>query len=1466
MVVLSILFSFSFIQTKLANIVTYRINDSFGTSISIDKVDLSSLRNIKLKKVLIKDHHLDTLFYVGNLQTSILNYKSLFKSNLEFGDILIENAKFFMKTYKDEERNSLTIFANKFNKESKSNENHFQMSSSSIQLKDVDFNIIDLNKKETPIVFYDDIYGFFDDFSIYDSNVSATIHNLKTIEDHKVNIVNFKTKFSYSNTKMKFLQTELYTEKSNLNADIVFNYKAGDLSDFTNKVQISADIIEANIVLSDLKKFYGEFGKNDQIHFSTKVTGTLNDFVLEEFDLESDRNSSLRGTIYLKDILHSNKFQMVAELEEISSSYDHLVNLLPNLLGNKIPPSLEKIGYFSSNGRVKVTKTSLNVKLKTIAEIGISDVDMNITKINQINEASYTGKIELLDFKLGNFVKDSLLGKFSMIGEVDGKGFSIDNISLKVKGNISKHQYKGYTYSNIDINGILKDKHFNGELKVNDPNIRLVFKGLADLSNDDYVFNFNADVDHADFYKLNLFKRDEKSILKGKIDINLKGSNLDNIEGEISFFNASYYNQNDNYYFKDFNIVSIIKDSIREVYVNSTDIINGSIKGNFQFRQLKTLAKNSFGSLFDNYKKEEVKKGQFLDFNFNIYNKIVDVFYPKLKLGANTIIRGELNSDNDKFKLTLKSPKVEAFDFLVDNIKLQIDNKNPIYNTILSVDNIDTKYYNVADVNMVNVVLNDTLFIRTDFIGGKELKEKYNFSFYHTINENNQSVFGIKKSDIIFKNNTWYINANNNNQNKIVFDKSYKMYAIDNINMTSGNQHINLAGAVNGSNNRNIDLILENVNLFDVMPSIDSVTVNGKINGTLNLKTVNNKTLPFADISVNYFSINDDYYGDLFVKASSDETIKNYSFEATLLNSGLKSFFTKGAIDLNSNEPMIIASVEFDKFKINAFSPLGKNVLSKIRGYASGKATITGVLANPYIDGEIELKESGLELPYLNVNYNFLGDSKVKLYNHTFDFQHFKIEDDVMRTTGVMNGTITHKEFKKWKLDLELRTDNLLVLNTEESEDALYYGTGLLSGSTTLRGFTDELVIDVNGRTNPGTEFILPLSDVSTVSDFKLIHFENTLKTEDDKSNKDEIVFERLKGLTINFKLDVTKDAVAQIVVDKESGSVLRGSGDGDLTLNIDTNGKFEMHGALVIDNGEYQFKNIVNKDFEVQKGGTIIWNGNPYDADINIVAINYTKANPSVLLDEIASTRKIDVELITKLSGKLSAPNLDFDIQIPNSSSLVTSELEFKLRNEDDKLTQFFSLLATGSFARIDQNKSNFNSNAAIAGTIAQKATQLLSNVLESENDNFEVGVTYDIGSNNDVNDVITDDQLGIEVSGRIADKVIVSGKVGVPVGSSTNSNVIGEVEVKVPLNSAETLQAKVYNRQNEIQFDVVEGEGYTQGVGISYRFDFENANEFAEKIGLKRTEEEKLLSKDQRDSIKRRKKIIRKESKLKE
>ncbi|MEZ4841621.1 MAG: translocation/assembly module TamB domain-containing protein, partial [Flavobacteriaceae bacterium] len=488
-----------------------------------------------------------------------------------------------------------------------------------------------------------------------------------------------------------------------------------------------------------------------------------------------------------------------------------------------------------------------------------------------------------------------------------------------------------------------------------------------------------------------------------------------------------------------------------------------------------------------------------------------------------------------------------------------------------------------------------------------------------------------------------------------------------------------------------------------------------------------------------------------------------------------------------------------------------------------------------------------------------LGRPKVELNEQTFRFTPAIISDNVHGTRGTLRGTLSHEMFEKWYLDLAIRTDNLLVLNTEEKEDVEYYGTGFMEGSATIRGYTDELVIDVVGTTKPGTEFIIPLSDISTVSDSKLINFITNVEEQENLSKTQEVIFDKLKGLTLNFDLTVTKDAIAEIVIDKNTGSVLRGSGDGNMLIEINTNGKFDIYGSYVVDNGVYEFRNIVNKDFNVKPGGLVVWNGNPYDAFLNITAVYNTKANPSVLLENVGdSRRKIDVDLIAKITGQLLDSDIEYDVQLPNQNSVVNSELQFKMSDEYVKMTQFFSLLTTGSFVNLDEGIFNNNSgNAFLNRTASEKISNVLADLFKTKGDKFQMGVTVDLANKEDVRSYQLDDQLGVSFSSTIGKTVSVNGRVGVPVGGNTQSAIFGEVEVALPLNEEGTLTARAYTKQNDVEYDITDAEGYTHGVGISWRVDFDNSKELFKKLFSKK-EKDSIAKRIKRDTLKTRTNLI--------
>ena len=111
--------------------------------------------------------------------------------------------------------------------------------------------------------------------------------------------------------------------------------------------------------------------------------------------------------------------------------------------------------------------------------------------------------------------------------------------------------------------------------------------------------------------------------------------------------------------------------------------------------------------------------------------------------------------------------------------------------------------------------------------------------------------------------------------------------------------------------------------------------------------------------------------------------------------------------------------------------------------------------------------------------------------------------------------------------------------------------------------------------------------------------------------------------------------------------------------------------------------------------------------------------------------------------------------------------------------------------------------------------------------------------------------------MSANVNDRVIINGKVGVPVGAKTQSSVIGEVKVEVLLNKGGNFRGVIFNRQNEIQYSTEE-EGYTQGAGLSYQVNFDTFSGFLKKIGLKKTDQQQEESSEKESSFLKNKKIL--------
>ncbi|MEM6717759.1 MAG: translocation/assembly module TamB domain-containing protein [Bacteroidota bacterium] len=1444
-----ILFSIPAVQTAVGKKATNWLNEKYQTNINIDRIGLKWNGDISLKDIYIEDYLKDTLIHINALETSILSFNNALNSKLEFGTVTIDGLTLNINTEKDSVDSTLDVFIAKLDSGPPSTEpSNFLLTSSKLKLENSKFRFVDNNNRTPKIIDFIELSGNVYNFEVRGPNVHGDVENLTYLDVHGLRVNEMNTSFDYTLTQMRFDNLEIKTDNSYLNGFVVFDYERKDFAQFLDKVKVTAKFTDSEIDFSELNYFYDEFG-NKKGKLSTEITGVLNDFTTKDFDFKSP-STVIKGNIQYKNLFNSSReFFMKGDFNRFSSNNYQLTTMLPKILGENLPSSLNRLGQFNMNGVVEITENIIDAEVNISTEIGNTELAINIADVSDRENALYIGDIKLDNFDLGVYINDPLLGTISSNLYVDGKGFTTESLNTEVVGAITNLNYNNYTYTNLNVSGVLKDQLFDGHLVSNDPNADFDFQGLANFAGDVNEFRFKASINTLNLNKINFVQRDRISILKGDMVLDLVGNTIDDMAGDIFFKKISYTNQNATYGFENFSIHSEFNEDIRTLTVDSPDIIGGTVTGRFHFDEVLDLVQNSVGSIYANYRPIEVLPNQYLNFNFKIYNKIVDVFLPDVELSKNTWLRGSIIGDENKFNLTFKTPQIIAYDNTIDNVELIIDNKNPVFNTYIEVANVDTKWYDAQEFSLINKTLNDTLFFKTEFKGGKGLDDNYNLSFYHTIDSLNKSVVGLKKSDVSFRGNKWFVNAQNDRKNRFIFDKNLDSIFIEKIVMSHKDEEIDLEGELLGENNKSIKLQFINVGLEKITPSIDSIRLGGKVNGKLDIKQINGGYVPKSNLGIANLEVNDKLLGDLTADITGDELLEQFNVDVKLVNETLESLTAVGYINVANNVNTIDVDATIDRFDISPFSPLGEDVITDIRGLISGNAEVVGNLSNPSINGQLSMLAGGMYIPYLNVDLDLANSSIIKLYDQTFEFADVTVLDTQDYTKAQLNGTITHTSFDDWQLGLQLTTDRLLVLNTEEDEEeeTLYYGTAYISGEAFLTGPTDQLTISVNGTTEKGTSLKIPISDVASVGDASFIKFVTKEEFYDPKIQAANAL-DDISGLELAFELDVTPDAEVEIVVDKKAGSSIRGSGFGSLLMEINTNGKFNMYGDFITYQGKYNFKyrGIINKEFILKPDGTITWDGDPFKAQLNVEAVYKLQANPDVLLDTPTYNKKIPVEVGIRLTGDLMQPEPLFNITFPTTQGVAESELtDFLLNDDDRRRLQALSLLSQGRFV----NSVNINQNA-LTGNLIETATGIVNDALSGDgNGKLDIGFNYsqaDRSLNLD-----TADQLGLEVRSQISDKITFNGQIGVPVGGVTQTAIVGDAEIEISLNEDRTLTAKIFNRQNQIQY-VGEIEGFTQGVGLSYQVDFDTLKELVDKVfkGKKKMAQEQQQKQQQEDA----------------
>ena len=1258
------------------------------------------------------------------------------------------------------------------------------------------------------------------------------------ISNDEIRIENFlikngKTQFSVSDFKSKINERDVSILSDVLIKDSIVRLDFENLSYgnsiFTGVVHL--------INLNEIKKFkYDGYFKNSTLNssdFKTPITnldiqiesffeGNIDEIKFKDLKAKSLENE-LIADLFFKFSESLNDSDIALDLKSFNSSTTFLYSLFPDLFGNVIPSAfrnvgkLEMKGIFTKNDDIILS----NADIKT--EFGVIDYDIKMSNLKNINFANYQGSFNGKSFDLAKIINLPFELQSDFNFDINGQGFDEENLKSSVVGQMNNVAINSYSYKKIIINGDVSDKLFTGSLIVDDDNLNLNFDGLINYSNDLVKYDFNTNIKKANLSEINFSKVEGQSIL-GNINAKLIGENFQSMIGDLSFTDFILTGLDDEYKFENLTIQSRINNEKRFFNIDSEDAVSGILIGDFNFLLLPALMKNSIFSGYKNYLSTKDNSEFDLSFNLNLKPKFANIISKKFTIDQNTFLSGEFDTDN--YNIKIQTPNLKFSKVIVDDFVLNISNNSGNIN----ISSVKSNYFNGNNIEISLAKIDDFTNIDLSFI---QLDNSTgSLQFEHTINPDQRSEFLIKELEFVFNGIDWQLKKQTKGSSSNVFIVGDKFTELKPTNIFSSDQSIEF-NYFNDENDFVFSSDFDNVEFSSIMPKPKNIFYEGKINGTIQLEKFDGLYLGSSDVSIESFSANGNVLGNAVLSIDNSKNQDSYNLEFIINNKSKNIFDLAGIFKIEDDDYPMNFKLITKNFNIAPFSAIGERVLQNFEGYFNSDIDVTGTFFKPVFEGKINAVNSSFDVPYLGLRYGFKDDPTFTLNNQTININNFIINEKISNTSGIMSGKISHNRLKDWYLDFKIESNNLLALNTQSSENEYYYGTGFLNGSANFIGPGKDLDIEINGTTQENTKIVIPIRYGEGLDQLSYVTFKEI--------NNDSPTNLVNQGLEVFLNMNINKNAEIEIIFDEKTGSKISGLGEGKFNIISDYSDNFTIDGEFSLETGYYFYKNfgIVERVFDLNKGANIVWSGDPYKGIIDAKARYNVPggANPAPIIQNTSFNRKIPTYVDVQLQGELSnleTPN--FEIIFPNTSGSIKSELDYYLNDSEKKQTQAISLISQGYF--LDNSSSSLVSTQTITNNLFQRASGIIDDLLGGDDDKMNLGINYEQGDKFSTSSLLNRDRLGLSLQSEISDKILINGKIGVPVSGMEENVILGNVQIDFLLNNSGSLRAKVFNKENEYQFfgDEI---GFTQGFGIFYDVEFDSFSELLS--NLKKTKKEK-------------------------
>jgi len=1437
------------VQTRLVSYFTNELSEKYNAEISVGKVYFKPFSSVVLRHVLVKDQQSDTLMFVNSLTSHIdsifFKDKRLYLSNISIKQP-------YINIYKQDSAFNYSFLTNEIKQPDTLQEDFWRFGVQSISLNEGNVSINQTSNTTEPIKIsgLDIVLSHIKRDSIF----SFSVDELRLDEEDGIIVQGASGVVSAGENEFILKRLQLKTFHSRINLD---------------SLQLSYDIKKEG--LNKIKSFYvglkpsyishrdlGLFVDLKQLgnlpfNISGQAYGTINSFKGRNvrFDFGSESSISTSFDVNgLPDLDETFLYLNVRDLYTTPSDLRYILSynnktkiLLPAALDN-----LESIHY---RGNFTGFLSDIVAFGEFTTPLGSINTDIGL-KVDEDRGMVFAGNLATSNFDIGGLLDaNERLDNLSMEVSIQGNRKPSGSFYAFMNGVIDTLAVNQYDYKNITLNGLFANQKFDGAFQIDDPNGKLKFNGKIDLSTEEPNFDFKAVVQDAKLDKLNILPDIEDNSMSVVLTSNFSGKDINDIIGYVTIKDAEFISQEHTVKMDSLLLVSLREGNEKHLILQS-DLLEGDLIGTYNFtffRQvfLKYL-QQYLPALKDVLPQKDVPIHE-NDFTFSCrlkkMSELVHLLKPELTVSEDGIILGKFNSKDDILDVTLELSELKYKKLSLVNPELQIASNDE--NDLSIITRFKKVFVNKTSLfqnfSLHNLLYQDSIQFNAYWNNWNEINNSGSIHAVSNIKSNKSGLYAsidIEPSYIMVKDSIWEIQETRINYHP-------KGFSMRNFRIHHNNQEFGANGFLHKTADDGMEIHMQNIRLGDIISAqeIKGFSLDGLLNGSVHLANFYRTPIVTSDVRIDNFVFNDDKIGDFYLNTNYLPVEKQLAVVSKVQDGEKQPLLGGGYIDMKNLS--LNLDYQLDSLQIGFLNLYLSKIMQNLSGTASGNLGVKGSFTEPQLVGSVNINKSFFDVGLLQTTYSITDSIVFK--PHEIDFRSLSIHDRYGRN-GSFDGTIHHTGFKGMSYNLVLIANNMLVLDTKYKDNPLYYGTVYADGNMAVTGSTTDIYIDISGQTKRNTLFYIPLSSDEVVEETNFIRFAKP-SVQSDNIELEEVEDDRFvtdySGMTINMDLDITPDAQTQVIFDSKIGDILKGSGNGNLQIRMDKEGGINFYGDFSFDEGDYMFtlQNVLNKRFIINHGSTIRWDGDPYDAKIDLNATYKLKTSLYDLVRSTISdeqrlqeyTRRIPVHCNLLLADRLMKPSIKFQIETPSAQKNNQDVINAYINTEEELNRQVLSLLVLNRFYAdenlsnvvLDNNRSTGN-NAALVTTTEVLSNQL-SHWLSQISNDFDIGVSYRPGEEG-----ISNDEIEVALSTQVFNnRVTINGNVGYGQDNTRTSNLIGDFDVDIKLNQSGTLRGKVYTVTNN---DIIYTESPTrQGVGISFKEEFDSVRELMRKYWRKIT-----------------------------